>query len=389
MGTSKKSGAGSTGSSSAVARKSSSSTEEESSVSNSDQIDELSRLGGEQEVGFDGALGSAEREVRSADKGGKRPPGQFQLLGQSFGRLQDLHDWLVAQRADPSSTVPHEPVLRVTLTPGSIVHQREQVNWTYYSPNQQLVIDGAGAVVSGLRGKKRPTPGYFLSYRPIVGTGTMDKPAAANFTMTGLTVRGYESGGVMLSPQTGTDPGNRWEGGNTAAMEGAVIEGNRFEKLGSKNTPEGQAKYATHRFGLAGVEMHGVSDSRVAYNTFRDLENGEVEGTRWGPRLIHAIYARDQSSNNDIVGNRFKDVSGDPIRFSNGSNDNLVAGNRSKNTGVTALVSEHYNPNEGERDSTGNQILPDNRVGRLYGKRRKAKRFNETVSTGKRPDIVS
>jgi len=335
----------------------------------------------------EGGVGNAARQERMAGAKGRKPPGTFQVLGQTFGSLQSLHDWLVDQAATPGSSVPHEPVLRITLTPGSVISQHEQTTWHYYRPGQKVVLEGHGATVSGLRSKGRPSPGFFLAYRPIVGPDTSESsPAAANFEMRGVTVRGFESGGLQLSPQTGGGVGHEWDGGNTAFMAGAVIAGNRFEDLGSKKTPYRQTSWSGQRYGVGGVLMHGVQQSLIADNDFEDLENGKVRGTNTGQRLIHAVYARDRSSDNDIVGNRFKDVSGDAVRVSNASNDNEIVGNRSRNAGVGALVSEFYNPTAGEQDSTGNQ-LRGNTVGRLYGRRRRAKAFRETISRAPRPDL--
>jgi parallel beta-helix repeat protein len=332
--------------------------------------------------------------------------GGFQLLGQSFGSLQAVHDWVVAQAATPGSTVPHEPVLRVTLTPGATVPASSTL-WTHYSPGQKLVIEGNGATVSGARGG-RPGPGYFLQYRPIVGAGTMDKPAAANFEMRGLTVSGFQSGGVQINPLTAAptkDDPHTWDGGNTAAVEGAILEGNRFEDLGSLHSKAKDVSWAKQQYGIGGIELHGVRDSLIKDNVFDDLENGKVKGAinkskpkgeqqDDGEHLLHAIYVRDQSSGNRIEGNRFSDVSGDAIRFSNGSNDNTVTGNRARNAGQGALVSEFYNPTAGERDSTGN-TWSDNDPGRLYargkqrGKTDKARTFQEKVSHGKRPELAT
>ncbi len=335
-----------------------------------------------------GGVGNAAAQERLRAGGGKKAAqGQFQVLGQRFGDLQSLHDWLVDQSMTSGSSVPLEPELRITVTPGSVVSQHQQTTWHYYRPGQRIVLDGGGATVSGLRSKGRPTPGFFLAYRPIVGPDTSETaPAAANFEMRGLTVRGFESGGIQIAPQTGAGEGHEWDGGNTAFVSGAVIEGNRFEDLGSKRTPHRQTSWSGQRYGVGGVLMHGVQHSRIANNVFDDLENGPVRGTKTGERLIHAVYARDRSSDNDIVGNRFSDVSGDPIRFSNASNRNDVVGNRSRNAGVHALVSEFYNPTAGEADSTGNQ-LSGNRVGRRYGRRRRAQASHEAVSRKKRPAL--
>jgi hypothetical protein len=300
----------------------------------------------------------------------------FQLLGQSFGTLQAVHDWLMDERDRPGSTVPLEPVLRITLPAGKKIVQREQTTWHYYSPDQKLIIDGQGGTVTG-RNKGKPTPGWFLSYRPIVQS-TQAAPAKANFELRGLTIRGYESGGVEISPQSGEGDEHRYDGGLSAFVEGAIIEDNSFEKLGSKDTPYKKTDYDAGRFGAAGVLMRGVSDSSIKGNDFENLENDDVKGTKWGERLIHAVYARDHSSGNRIEDNTFTDVSGDSIRFSNASNDNVVTGNTSRNAGLRTLVSEFYNsgPSRLEEDSTGNRVFGNDR-GSRYGKKKKVSKTHE------------
>lgn len=328
------------------------------------------------ELSLGNAHAQEQLRSRSDEESSASSAGAFQLLGQSFGSLQALHDWLLAERDRPGSTVPHEPVLRVTVSPGATIHQREQTTWTYYSPDQRLILDGQGAVISG-RHNGRPTPGWWLSYRPVVES-TQAAPAKANFEMRGLTIRGYESGGLEISPQSGAGAEHAYDGGMTAFLEGALIEDNRFEQLGSKDTPYKNTDYAAGRFGAAGVLMRGVSGSTIADNVFEGLENGEVRGTPTGERLIHAVYARDRSCNNEIRGNTFKDVSGDPVRFSNASNDNQVSGNTSRNAGLSTLVSEFYNsgPHRLEQDSTGNRVFNNDR-GRAYGSRKKVTKTQE------------
>lgn len=332
------------------------------------------------EAATDLSLGNAhaQEQLRASntEESTASAAGAFQLLGQSFGSLQALHDWLLAERDRPGSTVPHEPVLRVTVSPGATIHQREQTTWTYYSPDQQLILDGQGAVISG-RHSGRPTPGWWLSYRPVVDS-TQAAPAKANFEMRGLTIRGYESGGLEISPQSGAGAAHANDGGITAFLDGALIEANRFEQLGSKDTPYKKTNYDAGRFGAAGVLMRGVSGSTIADNVFEGLENGEVRGTPTGERLIHAVYARDRSCNNDIRDNTFQDVSGDPVRFSNASNDNQVSGNTARNAGLSTLVSEFYNsgPQRLEQDSTGNRVFNNDR-GRAYGSRKKITKTQE------------
>lgn len=279
--------------------------------------------------------------------------------------------------------MPLEPELRITLRDG-VTHEQQETVWTYYNRNQKIIIDGGGAVVSGLK-NGHPAVGFYLSYRPDVGAGTTPQnPAPANMEVTNLTIRGYESGGIEISPQMVDGAANREDAGIVAFVGGAIIKGNHFEELGSLHTAQGQANFSTYRFGVGGVMARGLENSFIQDNWFTNLENGTVKGTEWGPILIHAVYLRDKSSNNTVTGNHFTSVSGDPVRVNNASNGNIVRNNTLKNSGVRCLVSEFYNPTAGEADSTGTQI-GGNTLGSLYGKKKKAVKFYESVSQGARP----
>lgn len=299
----------------------------------------------------------------------------FDVLGQRFGTLAEAHDWLMATR-------PSVPVVEIRASPGARIEQHAQTLWSYYQPGQKIVIDGQGATITGLQGK-RPTVGFCLSYRPIVGGGTSAKaPAAANLEVRNLTIRGFESGGVEISPQTDAGVDHQWDGGNTAFVSGASIHDVAFRQLGSKNSRPGEADWPSMRFGSGGIVARGTSDSVFEKNSFKHLENGEVNGSTFGPGLMHAVYLRDQSSRNVVRGNDMQHISGDPVRVSNAANDNVVTQNRTRDAGQGVFVSEFYNdshPTAPQRDSTGTQIR-GNDIGNLYGQKKKAKPFGEKVS---------
>lgn len=314
-------------------------------------------------------------------------PAQFAVLGQRFDTLQEVHDFLQA-------TQPDVPEVVIRLTHGGAVKPRAQTLWHYYQPDQKIVLNGGGGEVNGLHGG-RPTLGYFLSYRPVVGTQTSAaRPAAANLEVRNLTIRGFQSGGVEISPQQQAGAEHQWDGGQNAFVAGAHIHNVGFNDLGSKRSRKGETDWSKMQFGAGGLMMRGVSGSTIEDCSFEGLENGLVPGAanhgKAGPRLIHAVYLNNQSSGNQIRNNRFKDVSGDPVRVSNGSNDNVVRGNRTDNAGSKALVSAWHNvadPNAPQQASTGTQI-GGNHLGSLYGKKRKAARYDEKVSHGQRPDLA-
>lgn len=321
-----------------------------------------------------------------APEAAAKPPALFEVLGERFGSLQQVHDFLVA-------TQPDAPEIVVRLTAGGPVQVHAQTLWHYYKPSQRLTLDGFGGTVQGLHGGK-PTPGYFLSYRPVVGADTSaDRPASANLTVRNMQIRGFESGGIEISPQTQAGKDHQWDGGQAAFVGGAHIQGVRFRDLGSKRSGA-DANWATMRFGAGGVMMRGVSDSTIEDCTFKNLENGDVPGAanggKAGPKLIHAVYMNNQSARNQVRNNRFDTVSGDVVRVSNGSNDNQIRGNTTHNAGNKALVSAWHNegdPNAMQLPSTGTQ-LGGNHIGSRYGGGAKAKPFQKTVSHGKRPALA-
>jgi hypothetical protein len=314
---------------------------------------------------------AAATEAAAATTGG------FQVNGQTFATLAEVHDWLEATR-------PPDPEIVIRVPPKAVLSQTAQTTWHYYNPNQKIVIDGQGGTVNGFV-DGAPTIGYFLSYRPAVGAGTTAKrPAAANLEVKYLTVRGYESGGIEISPQTVPGKDDQWAGGLSAFVGGANIHDNVFRGLGSQHTPAEQAVWNQMRFGAGGVMMRGVQDSRVEHNTFKNLINGDVVGSRNGAKLIHAVYVNNASSGNTISGNDFENVSGDPVRLSNASNRNDVTGNRSRNAGDGALVSQWHsvaNQDNPQLPSVGNRAH-GNDIGKLYGKNRKARRMTTSVSNG-------
>lgn len=332
---------------------------------------------GAEEVGAEVRTGS----TRAGEKG--RPEGRFHVLGQAFATLGEVHDWLQAER-------PQDPVVEVRLTPKSVIHVSAQTTWHYYNPNQRIVLDGQGAIVTGLVAS-RPSLGYFLSYRPAVGAGTTaDRPAAANIEVRNVSIRGFESGGIEISPVTAPGAEHAWGGGIEAFVAGAHIHDTELKGLGSKRTAPGQAVWNQMRFGAAGIMMRGVQGSVIEDNRFDHLENGRVSGSNNGPGLIHAVYINNASSGNVIRNNRFTNVSGDAIRVSNGSNKNRIVGNESKNAGKKALVNHWYNVGDPEHPQLPSKgtVIRKNEVGSLYGSETQAKLLHEQKSHGKRPDLA-
>ncbi len=327
-------------------------------------------------------------QLRPAAETDRKPMAQFEVLGERFDTLQQVHDHLVAVQ-------PPGPEVVVRLTDGSENRPTAQTTWNYYQPGQKIVLDGVGRRVDGTHGD-RPTLGYFLSYRPIIGEGHgVDRPAAANLEVRNLTIRGFQSGGIEISPQTGAGREHHWDGGKTAFLSGAHIHGVRFKDLGSKRSPATEADWSKLQFGAGGIMARGLTGSLIEGNDFSGLENGMVEGAanggKAGPQLIHAVYLNNQSGGNTIRDNRFDTVSGDTIRVSNGSHNNQVLNNRSENAGKQAFVSDWFNNQDPKNPQTASHgtVIAGNQIGSAYGGKGGVKRFHRKESVGVRPELAA
>ncbi len=338
------------------------------------------------------------------------------------GGLSDVHDWLMDNQAALQSYSG-----KLTVRFSGTVQQDEQVIWAYYHPNQELVLEGKGkSTVTGFTesgGKQVATPGYFLCYRPIIPQAmSAENPAAANFDMHGLTVRGFVSGGVEISPRSGQMPSaETWgsgsydeeqdhgAGGLSAFISGASIKDNTFDQMGTEYMKKGKERYAPNDpegykyAGYGGIVARGLNASTIAGNTFSNLENRDSDKTsesgggdvNW-LGLMHGVYLRDHSSKNSVRGNEFDTISGAPVKFTNASSYNKVRKNKAKNAGKDAFVLDHYsskNPggapeadslgysNSGvQKADDGKEYLDNNSVGGAYegyNKTRKMKEFRQ------------
>ena len=324
--------------------------------------------------------------------------------------LSEIHDWLMDNQAALRAWEG-----KIVVEFSGVVSQREQVIWAYYHPKQKLILKGkSNAVVSGFdrhpNGKKKlrtATPGYFLAYRPIIDQqmAVMDadnkpiqntiQPANANFLMKNLTIEGFVSGGVEMNARQGTLPNSadayknsfgeetkHGDGGLSAFMKKATFKNNHFRQMGTKYYKKGNERYNTDKAndpeaymhaGYGGIMARGLSGSKMINNQFTELINRKSNKTNETPvkdketgtvgpantkveweRLVHGIYLRDNSSNNNIRTNDFENISGAPVKFTNMAHNNKVRKNASDNTGVNAFVLEHFNPKSDRKEQNSN-----------------------------------
>lgn len=96
----------------------------------------------------------------------------------------------------------------------------------------------------------------------------------------------------------------------------------------------------------AAVRLVNSDDNEIINNHFVNVVN-----TRSGA-LIHSIYAAHMSDRNQILRNRFKSSTGDPVRLRDFSNDNVIEDNRFIKVGTSAGYTDWYCDHEVRDDCT-------------------------------------
>jgi hypothetical protein len=131
-----------------------------------------------------------------------------------------------------------------------------------------------------------------------------------------LTVESYING-IQINGGYATIDGYRIPTGNGAHHN--RIFGMVFRYLGSK---------WVHDDGYGAVILANSAHNQVQNNIFRNLENA-TNG------IIHALYIEHGAADNEVVGNKFTDISGAPVRIRNRVNGTDVHGNQFTRTGTT------------------------------------------------------
>lgn len=215
---------------------------------------------------------------------------------------------------------PRHTVVRVL--PG--VFRGESISWTFTMPDHSITF--LGDSVSG----RRPIfDGRRTAGQEGVGRGRhlwsqlmADDGSPMNLILRGLHVRNYEIAILIHGDR------NDLEGWN----EGNVVEQCVFTNIGDVADP------VNFRWSPAAVDVINSRYNMIRNNTFGDIINTEKEHAR----LIHAVYLAHYSTANTIEENRFRSVSGDPVKARNFSNHKMARANRFERSGERALFSEWY-----------------------------------------------
>lgn len=205
----------------------------------------------------------------------------------------------------------------------------QNVTWTHYHPDHRIAFmpidyeDGDG--IDDIAG--RPVfdgdgAGVLLTLDVAAGEET-------HLEFYYLEIQHYLHYGVYFRGDR-LDPESGWNGGNR-------IFGVNFTEIGSLHVPGDE--------GYGAIDLVNSRNNDIRNNHFVAVENHAQKAG-----LMHGVYIAHHSAGNQIRGNQFTDISGDPLRVRDDSNANIIEGNTFSNTGSVAFYSDWYcdpdaNPN--------------------------------------------
>ena len=239
---------------------------------------------------------------------------------QSLAQIQRL-----VAAARPSSDV------EVRIKQGTYV--ASPLEWTTFVPGRSITflpIDYEyGEGVTGFAGRPifRGNGSAGFWFRATLPEGSRGGDTRLRFYY--LQVERYSSGGIMFDG--GTVEGAGLTRARTAGMNANTVYGMNFRLLGSRHVSSG--------VGFGAVDLVNARNNVIQLNQFTQIENrlssGEAE-------LVHGVYLAHHSSGNKIRDNRFRAISGDPIRTRNSSGDNQIFRNVFIRSGYKAFFSDWF-----------------------------------------------
>lgn len=212
------------------------------------------------------------------------------------------------------------------------------VQWTTYVPKHTITFLPIDYELGEGRAGTSGRPIFRGDGKNGFWLRAIQQPADARLSFYFLQVEGYSAGAISFdggrtpNARPATTPGN-----------GNSIYGMAFRRLGSKHVRSG--------VGYGAIDLINSRDNIIQNNSFEYLENfGRNE-----ENLIHGVYLSHHSSANLIRNNRFYQISGDPIRTRDGSNENKIFGNTFTQTGASAYFSDWFSTGDHARKN-GNPL---------------------------------
>lgn len=218
---------------------------------------------------------------------------------------------LAKTNAHLEATTPATDV-EIRLAPGT--YTETGTRWTYHGDHAVLITgDGGTATFSGQN--------TFGNYILILGPDGAER-AAMNLTVRRLGFTGSSNGLQVINA--------------TSVTLSSLV----FSTIGTHHTGIGT--------GYAALSIQNVNGISVWSPTFTDIVNTADQLS-----LVHAIYAANNADNITVHDPVIERVSGDPLRFRNGSDNFIIKGGSVSNSGRFSAFSEWHNDTIGEARSTG------------------------------------
>lgn len=217
----------------------------------------------------------------------------------------------------------------------------EDVQWTYASPDHRITF----RPWTGMKGRPRflRTSSTAKSFFSVLAVNNK----RSNLHFYQLDIEGYHAG-IKL---------NGLKDARAAFNSHNSVKECFFLKIGQLHVA-GETEHAYSALGIANSRNNEISGNR-----FYHIEN--KPGVELGK--IHAIYAAYSAHDNVIRNNFFVNVSGYPVKFRDGSNNNLVEGNlfwKTSNHPYGLVVSD--NLNYGVECPNINVVMRNNYFGTNY-----------------------
>ncbi|GIH19740.1 right-handed parallel beta-helix repeat-containing protein [Rugosimonospora africana] len=224
---------------------------------------------------------------------------------------------------------PHTDV-EVRIGAGTYVATGAPARWRFYVPGHSISFLPATYRPGRITPQsQRPvfhgpdTPAWWFQANLPDGSPGGD----TNLRFVDLIVEHYSAGGMTIAGPTGVDE-NGVAVPTSAGLNHNVVSGMTFR--------DGGSLYVPSHYGWGALDFVNSSDNLIVGNLFERLENSGADG------LMHGVYLAHDSSRNTVVGNQFVDISNDPVRVRNDSDDNRVYANVFVRAGADGFVTDWF-----------------------------------------------
>lgn len=263
-------------------------------------------------------------------------PEPFQVFVATTGN--DANDGLTREKSVKTLKRAHDivasakPNRKVEVRIAQGTYTGQSMTWKYYHPTYEIAlmpVDYNGGGIDSIAGR----PVFDGRHNGQVANNLVTLNAqdgrATNVSFLYLQIQGYLLHGIVLFGDR-DDLSKGWNGGNR-------VYGCYFTEIGNL-VNEGN-------YGYGAIDLVNSRGNEIRNNHFVDVANRPG----WAANM-HGVYLAHGSSENVIRSNKFKRISGDPIRVRDGSNSNQVIGNAFEETGSHGYISDWWcdksqNPN--------------------------------------------